>query len=151
VLINHGNFQDWASYGSPAIAAEVGSTFKRLDGNGGTSTCVAKSNLADADYITIGDGISLPKLYEFDPTGNGVTAGRIRVNVSNDTTASEVCARLQEAISSNQPILMLVNMSGILMITNKLAGTFANISIGKNVANPGFLVSGMSGGINAAR
>jgi hypothetical protein len=42
-------------------------------------------------------------------------------------------------------------VSGVLTITHDLAGTFANVSITENVANAGFLVSGMSGGINPAR
>jgi hypothetical protein len=177
-LLNDGNVQEWAGYGSPETAntavgsANVGSTFKRLDGSGGTSnyiksntgwvpvggvvatgtvTCVPKVNLVDTDYMTIGDGISPPKLYEFDTAGNGVTAGRIQVNVSGDTTAPDVCARLKAAIDSNQPILASANVSGVLTITHDLAGTFANVSITENVANAGFLVSGMSGGINPAR
>jgi hypothetical protein len=113
----------------------------------GTITCVAKASLAEGDYVTIGDGFTPAKLYEFDLAPNGVTAGRIVVDVSTDTTAAQVAARLRTAILANQPALAVVdNSDGTLSITHNWAGAGGNVAMTENVTNAGFLVSGLSGG-----
>lgn len=113
----------------------------------GTITCVAKASLVDTDYITIGDGINAAKLYEFDTANNGVTAGRVQVNVSTDTTAAQVAARLRTAILANHPTIAVVdNADGTLSLTHNWIGSGGNVAISENVANAGFLVTGMSGG-----
>ncbi len=114
----------------------------------GTVVCVAKASLVDTDYVTIGDGIQAPKLYEFDTAGDGVTAGRIQVNVSTDTSATDVANRLKTAIETNQPSLTVVNTTGTLAVTSKIPGTFANVTITENVANAGFTVTGLTGGVD---
>jgi FlaG/FlaF family flagellin (archaellin) len=113
----------------------------------GTITCVAKASLVDGDYLTIGDGMSPAKLYEFDLTPNGVTAGRIVVDVSADTSAAQVAARLRTAILANQPSLGVTdNGDGTLSITHNWAGSGGNVAMTENVTNAGFTVSGLSGG-----
>lgn len=113
----------------------------------GTITCVAKASLVDGDYLTIGDGISPLKLYEFDLTPNGVTAGRIVVDVSTDTTAAQVAARLRTAILANQPSLSVTdNADGTLSITHNWPGSGGNVAMTENVANAGFTVAGLTGG-----
>ncbi len=116
----------------------------------GSITCVAKASMADTDIVTIGDGVNPVVVYEFDVAGDGVTAGRVQVNISTDTTATQVAARLLTAITANQPLFTVVNTTGVLALTHKQTGTFANVTITEAVANAGFLVTGMSGGINAA-
>lgn len=158
------------------LTAPIGSIAMRRDGSGATATyvkgsgtsntgwipiagavatgtivCVAKASLVDTEIVTIGDGISPAKVYEFDVAGDGVTAGRVQVNVSTDTTATQVADRLKTAIEANQPLLSVVNTTGSLALTHKIAGTFANITITEGVANGSFTVSGMSGGVNPAR
>jgi hypothetical protein len=115
----------------------------------GTVTCVAKASMADSDYITIGDGINAAKLYEFDTAGDGVTGGRVQVNISTDTSATDVAARLVTAINANQLALSAANVAGVVTVTHKIAGTVGNVTITENVANAGFLVTGMSGGAAA--
>lgn len=118
----------------------------------GSITCVAKSNLVDeTDYITIGDGLSAPKRYTFDVAGDGAVTG-IAVNVSTDTTAAQVAARLKTAIEANQPAIAVTdNADGTLSLAHKLAGVIGNVTIAENVAHASFAVSGMSGGVNPAR
>ena len=116
----------------------------------GTITCVATASIADTDYLTIGDGLSAPKLYELDKAGDGVTVGRIQVDVSGDTTAAEVAARLKTAIEANQPALSVTRDTGVLTITHKIPGVVGNVTITENVANAGFTVTGLSGGTDAA-
>ncbi len=177
-LLNDGPQQEWAGYATPegAVTAPIGSTYSRLDGslgavqyikNSGTGNtgwvsvggvvasgsivCTTKANYADTDYMTIGDGVQAPKLYEFDFAGDGVTAGRVQVNISGATTASDVAVILKAAIDANQPLLTVVNTTGTLALTHKLAGTFANVTITENVANAGHTVAGMTGGVNPGR
>ena len=113
----------------------------------GTITCATVANLADSDYMTIGDGINPPVLYEFDVAGDGVTAGRVQVNVSADTTAAQVAARLRTAILANQPALSVTdNADGTLTVTSDIAGAHANITITENVTHASFTVAGLTGG-----
>lgn len=118
---------------------------------GGTITCTTKANYADTDYMTIGDGIQIAKLYEFDTAGDGVTAGRIQVNISGATSASDVAVILKAAIDANQPSITVAEATGVLTLTHKIAGTFANVTITENVTNAAHTVAGMTGGINPGR
>ncbi len=180
--IRHGSLTGpFASSGSGtpegAVTAPVGSIFYRTDGSAGlatyiknsgsgntgwvpvggvvaagTITCVAKASMADTDYMTIGDGIQVAKLYEFDTAGDGVTAGRVQVNISASVTAADVAAVLKTAIEANNPAIAVTDAgSGVLNLAHKIAGTLGNVTITENVANAGFLVTGMTGGVNAAR
>lgn len=141
------------------LACEVGTIMLAADndaartllGDGsaatGTITCVAKASLADTDYVTISDGLRAPALYEFDVTGDGVTAGRVQVNVSAATTAADVAALLKTAIEANQPVLTVTDAgSGVLTLSHKLYGTIGNVTIAESVANAGFTVSGFVNG-----
>ncbi len=114
----------------------------------GTITCVANGSMADTDYITIGDGLVAPKLYEYDKASDGVTAGRVQWAVAGGGGgASDVAATLKTAIDANQPSISVTNNGdGTLSLSHKIGGTVGNVTITENVANAGFLVSGMSGG-----
>ncbi len=174
-LLSDGKPAEWAGYGSPesVVTAPVGSTYLRIDGGVGTClytkesgtsntgwkskggvratgtiTCTTFANYADTDYMTLGDGLSAPKLYEFDTAGDGVTAGRIQVNISGATTAADVATILKTAIDANQPSLSVVRTSGVLAVTHKLQGTVGNVTITENVANAAHTVAGMSGGVD---
>lgn len=114
----------------------------------GTITCVAKASMADTDYCTIGDGTQVARLFEFDTAGDGVTSGRVQVNISTDTTATEVAARLVTAINTTFPTLTAANVAGVITITHDTPGDVGNVTITENVANAGFLVTGMSGGVD---
>jgi len=106
-------------------------------GTGKLITCVTKANLVDTDFITIVHP-SVTKIYEFDTAGNGVTAGRVQVNVSADTTAANVAARLRTAILANQATLEVTdNTDGTLTVV----GPDVVVTITENVANAGFLVA----------
>lgn len=115
----------------------------------GSITCVAKASYVDTDYMTIGDGLSAPVAYEFDTAGDGVTAGRVQVNVSGSTTPADVAAVLKTAIEGAQPAIAVTDAgSGVLTLAAKITGTFANVTITENVADAGHLVSGMAGGLD---
>lgn len=99
-------------------------------------TVVAKANLIDGETVTITvNGTAV--VYEFDVNGTGVTAGRVQVNVSADTTAATVAARLKTAINANQATLTVTDpLNGTLVID--LPSVNAGLSISDTVADAGF-------------
>jgi hypothetical protein len=103
----------------------------------GTITCVAKASMADTDIMTINDGTTTVT-YEFDTAGNGVTGGRVQVNISGATTAASVAVILKAAIEANQTYITVTH-DGLGVLT--LASTTKNITLTETVANAGFLVS----------
>jgi hypothetical protein len=113
----------------------------------GLITCTTKANYADTDYMTIGDGLTPAKLYEFDFAGDGVTSGRVAVDISGATTAAEVAAILRTAILANQPAFTVTdNLDGTLTLTHKWPGTGGNVTMTDNVVNVAHTVAGMSAG-----
>lgn len=113
----------------------------------GTITCVAKASLVDTDYFTIDDGVDTPVIYELDVTGDGVTSGRTRIDVSSATTSTSVATIVAAVITATQTRLVVAdNEDGTLSLHHKRCGIVGNVSITENVANAGFLVTGMSGG-----
>lgn len=138
------------SYASGVLTVHV---YERTDpvAPTGSITCVAKASLIDTETLVIGDGINAPVTFEFDVAGDGVTAGNIQVDVSGDTTAADVAATLAPLITANVPALTVTdNMDGTITLTSKLQGTVGNVTITETVADAGFLVSGMSGGVALA-
>src|SRR5262245_19454641 len=65
----------------------------------GTIQDVAKANHVDGETVTIHDGYG-SRIFEYDVTGNGVTAGRVAVDISGATDAASVGAILVTAINS---------------------------------------------------
>lgn len=125
----------------------------------GTITVVAVASLADGDYFTIIDSKGRTWVFEYDVTGDGVTAGRVQVNVSTDTTATHVRDRTITAINAATAveggvteaidITAAIGGSAVINLRAKSPGTVGNRTITENVANAGFTVSGMSGAIDA--
>lgn len=112
----------------------------------GTITSVSKADLIDSDFLTINDGVNPSRIYEFDTDGI-VTDGRIRVDISADTTAAQTAERLRAAIIANQPVFSVVSEgSGKITLTHNLGGPAFNVAITKNVNSAGFVVTGMAGG-----
>lgn len=102
-------------------------------------TCVTKALSADTDFMTIAiDGASSD--FELDKAGNGVTAGRVQVDISGATTAASVAAILRTAI-------LATFTSSNLTVTDNLDGTLtvimvgAQIAMAEHVANAGFTVA----------
>ncbi len=126
-----------------------GSGFTAAVAATGLITCVTNANMADSDYLTIGDGLTPAKLYEYDKGADGVTSGRVQW-VAGASSAAQCAATLRTAILANQPAFTVTdNLDGTLTLANKWPGLGGNVTITENVANAGFLVSGMSGGLSA--
>lgn len=114
----------------------------------GTITCVTNANMADTDFITINTGFGKPVVYEYDKAANGVTAGRATW-AAGASTAADVAATLRTAILANQSELTVVdNANGTLSLTHRVPCAAGNNAITENVANAGFTVAGLSGGVD---
>lgn len=113
-----------------------------------TITCATFANLDDNDTVTIGDGLTPAKVYEFDTAGDGASGSNIAVDVSGDTTAAEVAATLRTAILANQPAFdVLDNGDGSLTLTHKWPGAGGNVTITEDVTHASFTVAGFTGGV----
>ncbi len=175
-IIVDGPSQAWEGYDAPegVITATVGSTFRRRDGAAGTVyyvketgtgntgwialntavaatgsiQCTTFANYVDGDYMTIPDAILGSKLYEFDKVPDGVTGGRIVVDISGATTAAQCAAILKTAIEANQPTLSVTDTgAGGLSLQHKIAGVIGNVTISENVTSAQHTVAGMTGGV----
>jgi hypothetical protein len=117
----------------------------------GSITTVAVASLVDAEYFTLTDGRGTVKVFEFDKTGNGVTAGRVSVDVSALTTADQVRDAIVTAVNAQATgaspfgITAAANGSATVALTATVFGTAGNVTATENVANGTFAISGMSG------
>ncbi len=124
-----------------------GSGFTAAVAATGLITCATNANMADTDFITIGDGMNPAVLYEYDKSANGVTAGRVNW-AAGATSAADVAATLKTAIDANQPgITVTDNLDGTLTLTHKWPGLGGNVTITEAVTHASFTVAGMSGGL----
>lgn len=59
-LINDGNVQEWAGYGTPdgVVTAPIGSTFKRLDGSGSTASYTKTSGTGNTTWLAAGGAVT---------------------------------------------------------------------------------------------
>ena len=108
-------------------------------------TFATAANTVDTDYYTV-DGV----LYELDKSGDGVTAGRVQVDMSAATTAADVAAIAVPIMAARQPYLTFVdNADGTVDITNKIPGANGNITLSDNVAHASFVVASLTNGADA--
>lgn len=111
----------------------------------GTITVVAVASLADGDYFTLNDGVNPAVLFEYDVTGDGVTGGRTAIDVSALTTATEVRDATISAINGVGALLAMTASSGGAAVVNlTMDDETAGAATTENVANAGFLVTGLS-------
>lgn len=114
----------------------------------GLITCTTKANYraANADNMTISDGINPTVTYYFDTAGAGGGTG-VQVNISTDTTAPQVAARLRTTILASQPGLGVTdNADGTLTVVHQWPGPGGNVAMVSNVANAGHTVRGLANG-----
>lgn len=115
----------------------------------GTIVCVPKADLIDGETVTIDDGTNTPTVFEFDVNGTGVAGSNVQVNVSSDTTAIQVAARLHAAINGVGGTLTVTSTNpgtGTLNLVNDAPGATGNETITDTVADTDFVVTGMAGG-----
>lgn len=118
----------------------------------GQLTCVAKASLVDGDNFTLPTGHQ----FWFDVGGaytpaGGYDATNVRLNVSGATTAESVAAIIKTAINASASTTKAITTDGAgkLLLAETVGGSAKNGAIVEAVANAGFLVQGMWGGLDA--
>lgn len=125
-----------------------GSGFTAAVAASGTVTCGSDAAAADGNSVTIGDGLTPAKVYEYDKSSNGVAGTNI--SWAAGTTAASNATALRLLILANQPGLSVVdNLAGVLTITHKWPGLGGNVTITKSGAGAVSAVTGLSGGLSA--
>jgi hypothetical protein len=116
----------------------------------GTLGVVAKSLINDGETFTLSDGINSPIIFEYDTIGDGVTPGHVRIDISALIAAGDVATATAVAINGVGSTLRIlaVAVGALVALKNQVPGTAGNQVITETVANPGFTVTGMSGGAN---
>ncbi len=111
----------------------------------GTITVLAKAGLTDGDYFTIDDGINTAVIFEYDVTGDGVTALRTAIDISAVSTLAEVKAATLAAINGVGALLAVTASSGGAGVVNLQMDTPGpGVTTTENVADAGFLVTGLA-------
>ncbi len=117
--------------------------------------CETNANMADSDYITIGDGgLNPPLSFEYDKSANGVTGGSVAVTAGAGT-AIQTATSFVTAINAAQLAVTASNVGGTsatVTLTHDIPGVIGNeATLTENVAAAGFTVSGatFSGGAAA--
>lgn len=122
----------------------------------GTIQDVAKASHVDAETVTLNDGYGA-LVFEYDVTGNGVTAGRVNVDISAATDAASVGVILAAAINASTTkhadgtgfaMTAVHTGTGLVYVWSENFGTVGNKTITETVADVGFTVSGLSGAVN---
>jgi cysteine-rich repeat protein len=116
----------------------------------GSIIAISGTNLVDGETFTLNDGTQTATVFEFD-SNSSVASGHVAVPIFLNSTATIVANAMRTAINGVAGTL-LVTASGTgstVSITNDQQGSFGNVAITETVANVGFVVSGMTGGVGA--
>jgi hypothetical protein len=114
----------------------------------GSITTVAGGSLVDGtDTFVIDDGINAAVTFEFDSDSSVVETATLRaVPFTGGDTADQVRDAIITAITNSVLLTPSNGGAGLVSLTHDVLGIVGNQTITENVANAGFLVSGMSGG-----
>lgn len=121
-----------------AAAAAVQASTSFLGGltaSSGTILLDTKTNHGNADTITVDDKVNPAITFELDKLGDGVIGGNIQVDISTDTSAAQVAARLKTAIDVKIAAGLLAVTSAIntatITLTATNLGTAYNLGLSK--------------------
>lgn len=115
----------------------------------GTITAVGGASLVDGETFTISDGTNVATVFEFD-SGGGVVGGHVAVAFTGGDSAATVAASILAAINGVGGGLLVTASSGggaLVNLVNDVVGAQGNVALAETVANAGFVVSGMTGGL----
>lgn len=133
------------------------SNFDGTDGAAtGSITTVAGASLADGDFFYLNDGKGPQTKVTFVDDASvspqrTTSAGEILVPFGGAETADGVRDLLIAAINSSRKVGLKAGNGGAatVSLTNKVGGTHGNVTpFADQVANAGFVVSAMTGGVN---
>jgi phage tail sheath protein FI len=120
----------------------------------GSITTVAFAALIDGETFTLDDGVNPAVVFEFDTVPDGVIPGNRTVDVSADVTADDVRDRIILAVNAaNTAGILNITAAnggvGLVSLTNTVEGAVGNVAILETVADGGFSVTGMVGGVDS--
>jgi hypothetical protein len=112
---------------------------------------IAQASMVDGETVTLRDGRnSIATVFEFDKTGNGVTAGRVAVDISTAVTADDCANAFRTACNAVGDTLRITcgtPTSGLVTLTNDHKGSHGNTTVSETVANAGFIKTNFTGGV----
>jgi cysteine-rich repeat protein len=116
----------------------------------GTIRAIPGNNIVPGDTFTLNDGVNVPRTFEFTSNGN-VSANNIPVDIGLlGSSATYIRDRVINAINFSGLLIGAEPTSlNILTLTHGWYTSIGNIPIAETVGDPGFIVSGMSGGAGA--
>lgn len=116
----------------------------------GLMTVVAKANLVDGETFVLSDGTNIPQSFEFDVAGDGVTGGRVAVDVSAATTALDVAVVAAAAINATTSATFtyeaIDNLDGTITLRNTTWLASGTTLQSETVVDAGFILTNMTGG-----
>ena len=140
-------FQPTGASTPPTFAAAEGSFGRRARG---TIRSVAEGSLVDGETFSIDDGAN-SVIFEFDTAANGVIAGNDTVTVVAADDAPTVAVAIAAAINGNGVLAVSAQVSTVedtlVEIWADSASLDENNAITETVANSGFTVTGLAGGV----
>jgi hypothetical protein len=118
----------------------------------GTITTIVAANINDGDVFTLGDGYNPTLTFEFDK-GGGVTPPNVQVDITLAVSPADVRDAIIAAISGVGASLKVTASNGGVDLVNLVhddtsLGGNPNQTMTDTVFDPGFIVNGMTGGIN---
>lgn len=115
----------------------------------GSITTIAGSLLVDGETLVLDDGFIPSITFEFDDDGSVASGNRAIAFLSGDS-ADDVRDKIINVINT-APGLQITAINGgaaTVTLTHDVVGTVGNIALSETVANAGFIVAGMSGGLD---
>jgi len=115
----------------------------------GNIITVDGSLLITGETFTLGDGVHPATVFEFDD-GSGVTPGNVAVPFTGGDILATVKASIIGAVNGVGASLEITASSGgagEILLANDTAGSPGNVTVTDTVADAGFTVSGLSGGL----
>ena len=122
----------------------------------GNLTAIAASLLAvgvDTDTFVLDDGVAPAVTFVFDDDGSVITSPVLRPIAHNGTqNATQMRDLIVTAINAAALAITAspASAAAVVDLTNDATGTAGNQAVVETVANAGFLVAGMAGGVNDA-
>ena len=116
----------------------------------GSIVTVDGSLLVDTETFTLDDGVNPAVVFEFDDNAT-VTPGNVAVTFTGADPLATVRGAIVTAINTapSLDITAAPGGAGEVLLTNDTPGSAGNVTITETVLNAGFVVSGMSGGVDA--
>ena len=114
----------------------------------GSITVVAGGSLIDGEDFTIDDGVGVSLDFEFDSSG-GVSAGAVTVPFTGAETADQIRDLVIAAVNAQDLFAVTAanGGAGLVDLTHDQNTHQGNIFITETVADAGFVVTGMGGGV----